>query len=106
MEKFNQVCVWQGTTVGIGNQQEFVDWLKDVFGVRGKYLEEVETLPTRDEPDTGGRIDLFFSIHDDDIYKFAVNRLLYGIKWWEDVLENGGGDLYDDTVLYRYPKTW
>jgi len=47
MGKFNQVCVWEGTTVGIGHEQEFIDWLKQVFGVRGKYLEEVETLPTQ-----------------------------------------------------------
>ena len=106
MEKFNQVCVWEGTTVGIGHEQEFVDWLKQVFGVRGKYLEEVETLPTPNQPNTGDRVDLFFSVHDDDLPNFAVPRLLYGIRWWEDVLGNGGGQLYDDTVLHRYPKTW
>lgn len=106
MEKFNQVCVWQNASLGTSHEQEFVNWLKDVFQVRGKFLEEVETLPTPGEPGTGGRVDLFFSIHDDDIYKFAVNRLLYNIKWWEDVLGNGGGDIYDDTILYKYPKTW
>ena len=106
MEKFNQVCVWEGRTVGVDHKQEFIDWLKQVFGVRGKYLEEVETLPTPNEPNTGGRVDLFFTVHDDDLPKFAVTRLLYGIRWWEDVLGNGGGQLYDDTVLHRYPKSW
>ena len=106
MEKFNQVCVWEGAKVDIGQEEEFIDWLKQVFSVRGKYLEQVETLPTPNQPNTGDRVDLFFSVHDDDIPNFAVTRLLYGIRWWEDVLGNGGGKLYDDTVLHRYPKSW
>jgi hypothetical protein len=29
-----------------------------------------------------------------------------GIRWWEDVLSNGGGVLYKEEVLIKYPKTW
>jgi len=29
-----------------------------------------------------------------------------GVRWWEDVLGNGNGKLYDQDVLEAYPKTW
>jgi len=38
--------------------------------------------------------------------KFAVPRLQMGIRWWEDVLGNGNGELYPETCLAKYPKTW
>jgi hypothetical protein len=38
--------------------------------------------------------------------KFAVPRLQIGIRWWEDVLGNGGGELYPEFVLAKYPKIW
>lgn len=106
MENFSQVCVWEGTLVGKEEVENFEKWLQDEFGVRGKYCEEVETLPTPNEEGTGGRNDLFFRVHDEDIQKFAVPRLVVGIRWWEDVLGNGNGVLYPQEVLDRYPKTW
>ena len=106
MENFNQVCVWEGTIVGKEEIQNFEKWISDEFGVRVKYCEEVNTLPTPDEEGTGGRNDLFFRIHDEDVTKFAVPRLLVGIRWWEDVLGNGNGVLYPQETLEKYPKTW
>ena len=107
MENFNQLCVWEGTIVGADEVANFENWLQSEFGVRGKYVEEIKTLPTPGEEETtGGRNDLFFRVHNDDIEKFAVKRLAFGIRWWEDVLGNGNGVLYTNEVLEKYPKTW
>ena len=106
MENFNQLCVWEGTVVGADEVENFEGWLQSEFGVRGKYCEEVLTLPTEGEPGTEGRNDLFFRVHDEDVMKFAVPRLMVGIKWWEDVLGNGNGVLYTEEILNKYPKTW
>ena len=108
MEKFNQVCVWPATVVGEADVAEFEQWVKNDLGTRIQYCEEVLTNPTPgneiDEP--GGRNDLFFKVHDDDIQKFAVARLKYGMRWWEDILNNGHAPLYPQDVLNKYPKTW
>ena len=45
-------------------------------------------------------------LHSADIGKFAVPRLKAGIRWWEDVLANGGGPLYGEEILKKYPVTW
>ena len=92
MKVYNQLCVWPATIVGEEDKKEFIDFMKDTFDVRVKYYTEVLTNPDIDEDgneveDTGGRNDLLFHVHDDDISKFAVNRLTYGIRWWEDVIK-------------------
>ena len=108
-KEFNQLCVWPGTVVGDSKkvQEDFVKFFKDELGVTVQYETEVKTLP--DTPgctETGGRNDVFFYIVDDDIGKFAVPRLSMGIRWYEDVLSNGGGKLYPTEVLEKYEKTW
>ena len=109
-KEFNQLCVWPGTVVGDSKkvQEDFVKFFKDELGVTVKYETEVKTLPDPGDLGikTGGRNDLFFYIADDDIMKFAVPRLSMGIKWWEDVLLNGNGILYDQDILNTYPNTW
>ena len=107
--QFNQLCVWPGVVVGDSKkvQEDFVKFFRDELGVAVKYETEVKTLP--DTPgctETGGRNDVFFYIADDDIMKFAVPRLNMGIRWYEDVLSNGGGDIYPTEVLEKYKKTW
>lgn len=106
MENFSQLCVWPATIVGQDEIKDFEEFFKDQMDVRVKYAEEVETLPTEGEPDTGGRNDVFFYVHDEDVEKFAIPRLRMGIRWWEDVLGNGGGVLYTQEVLDKYPKKW
>ena len=103
-DKFNQLCVLEGTLFPEGGVKEFMRFFKDEMGVRVKFENQVKTLP--DETGPGGRNDLFFYIHDDDIGKFAVPRLSMGVRWWEDVLLNGNGKLYDEDVLKAYPATW
>ena len=103
-DQFNQLCILEGTLFPEGGVKEFKKFFKDEMGVRVKFENQVKTLP--DETGPGGRNDLFFYIHDDDIGKFAVPRLSMGIKWWEDVLGNGQGKLYPTEILEKYPKTW
>jgi hypothetical protein len=89
---FNQVYVWPGCIVGKDLIQDFEDTMSQEFGVKVKYIEEIETTPDMKNgepvPETGGRIDLFFFIHDDDIPKFSLGRLAFGIRWVEDVIDN------------------
>ena len=105
--KFNQLCVMQGTLMPEGGSKELEAFFKDEMKVEVRFETQVKTLP--DEPgctETGGRNDLFFYIADKDISKFAVPRLRMGIKWWEDVLGIGRGKLYPREILEKYPKTW
>lgn len=95
---FTQVCVWPGTVVGEDSVADFEAWMQSEFGVRAQYLEEVQTAPDVrggfPVEGTGGRNDLFFAVHDEDVGKFAVPRLAYGMRWLEDVYGNGSGDIY------------
>ena len=108
-KEFNQLCVLEGTVVGNSKkvQEDFIKFFKDEMGVEVKYETEVKTLADNPEcTESGGRNDLFFYIADKDISKFAVPRLRMGIRWWEDVLNNGNGKLYPEEILEKYPKTW
>lgn len=98
MEQFNQLCVWPATIVGEDAIQEFNEFMKDEFGIRSKYECEIEL--------SSGRNDLLFFIHDEDVQKFAVKRLQYGIRWWEDVFYNNQEDEYPGSIVNKYKKTW
>ena len=112
MKKYNQLCVWPATVVGKDDVKDLEDFFKEEMDVRVKYKTEVLTNPDLDEdgnevPDTGGRNDLFFYVHDDDIGKFAVPRLSMGIRWYEDVVSyNDGAYLYPQSFLEENPITW
>ena len=110
---FDQLCVWHGTIVGEERIQEFEKYFLDEFGVKVKYLTEIETNPDLDGngkavPDTGGRNDLFFYLHDDDVVSFAIQRLQIGIRWWEDVIKynSGNSHLYPTEFIEAHPPTW
>lgn len=110
-EGFSQVCVWPSCLVGAEKVQDFEQIMKENFDVRVQYLEEIETFPDKDElgrdiEGTGGRNDLFFTIHNDDVGSFALKRLSCGIRWIEDVLSdcNYNQRIYPDRV-FEY-KTW
>jgi len=93
-ENYSQVCVWPGTIIDEATQiPEFEQFFKDELGVNIQYLEIISTLPDRCDSGcivegTGGRHDILFAIHNDDVMKFAVPRLQFGIRWIEDVLDN------------------
>lgn len=87
-EDYPQVCVWPATVVGRDNIEEFERFITDQFsGVRVKYIEEIITKPDQNGSG-GGRNDVIFAVHTEDIMKFAIPRLKIGIKWVEDVLDN------------------
>lgn len=108
-EDFNQVCVWQACLLGNTSPEEFEEWVSKEFnGTRARYLESYLTLPDKKEDGspvqgTGGRSDLMFAIHQEDVPKFAVPRLLYGIHWWEDHVHNCRPIIPTD-VLKKYPS--
>jgi hypothetical protein len=113
--QFTQLCVWPGTVLegeeGKISPQDFEAWMLENFGARIKYKCEVTTLPDvkngRAVPDTGGRNDVFFYVHSDDIGGFAVARLQVGIRWWEDVIKyNDNSALYTEEFVNENPPTW
>lgn len=109
--RFTQLCVWPGTVLGDSTIQDLENFFLEEMNTRIKYHTEVETLPDLDSngnpiPDTGGRNDLFFYVHSDDIGHFAVPRLRMGIRWWEDVIGNGNAHLYTPEFLEANPTTW
>jgi len=110
---FTQLCVWPGTTLDGTTPEEFEKEFGEALDVRIKFVEAVETLPDLDEdenpvPETGGRSDLFFYVHNDDIAGFALKRMPLGIRWWEDVIKynNGSRHLYTTEFLEKHPTTW
>ena len=109
---FTQLCVWPGTSLADSTHADFESFFLDEMNTRVKYHTEVKTLPDLDEsgkaiPETGGRTDLFFYVHEDDIAQFAVPRLKMGIRWWEDVVGyNDNSHLYTREFLNAHPLNW
>ena len=90
---FTQVCVWPGVTGVAEDVPGFEKFILDQFQTRVQFLEVIETAPDtgvggRRVAGTGGRPDVFFAAHQEDLGKFAVPRLMAGIRWIEDVLDN------------------
>lgn len=107
MEDFHQICVWTGVTLGDLTPEEFEQFMQDEFEVRTQFKEVAITNGSAERDEIGGRSDLIFAIHDNDISQFAIARLAVGIRWWEDVVSyNDGAYLYTDEVLTRYPVRW
>jgi len=112
-KKFNQLCVWPGTLLEENQIPDFINFFKDEMGVRVEYKTTLITKPDLDgngneEPETGGRHDVFFYIHDEDIPLFAVPRLSLGIRWWEDVIRynENSSHLYPQEFIQDNPPTW
>jgi hypothetical protein len=109
---YTQLCVWPGTTLGDSTPAELEDFFLTEMKTRVKYAGEVTTLPDIDKdgtPDfnTGGRNDMFFYVHTEDIGAFSVPRLKMGIRWWEDVVGyNDNGHLYTEEFKAAHPLTW
>jgi hypothetical protein len=112
MENYTQLCVWPGTVLGESTPQDLENFFLNEMKTRVKYHTEVQTLPDLNEdgnpdPETGGRNDIFFYVHTDDIAAFAVPRLQMGIRWWEDVVGyNDNSHLYTKEFLESHPLTW
>jgi len=105
--KYSQLCVWPGTVLGNNTVEDFINFFKNEFDVRIKFAEEVITNGSIERNEEGGRHDLFFFVHNEDVGKFAVKRLSYGIRWWEDVVKyNDNAYLYSQEILDKYPVNW
>jgi hypothetical protein len=105
-KNYDTVAVWPGTYLGELSAADFVNWMKTEGGTRAQFLEVIETAPERllnghAVLGTGGRTDLFFAVHNDDVPRFAIWRLQYGIRWLTDVLnaENYRHTIYPERVL-------
>lgn len=115
MENFTQLCLWPATVVGSEPEKikEFEQYMLDNFKARVKYHTEIKTNPDICEihgeiPNTGGRNDLFFYVHSEDIGHFALPRLQMGIRWWEDVIKynNNSSHLYPKEFIQEHQPTW
>jgi len=112
MSDFTQLCVWPGIVLGDSTPQDLEKFFLDELGTRVKYHTEVKTLPDLDSsgkpvPETGGRNDLFFFVHNDDVGAFSIARLSMGIRWWEDVVKyNDNSHLYTSEFRRENPVTW
>jgi len=107
---FVQVCVWPGTTLSEDQTTspediaEFEAFFAREFSTRVKFIYQLATLPDMENglavPGTGGRNDLFFAVHEEDVYAFSIKRLACGIRWIEDVLDPGNyrSRIYPDSV--------
>jgi len=109
---FNQLCVWPGVTLEGASPKELVDFFENEMKVRIKFHAEVSTLPDLDSsgkpvPETGGRTDLLFFVHDEDVPGIAIPRLQMGIRWWEDVIKyNDNSHLYSEEFIKANPPKW
>lgn len=101
-EGFQQVCVWPGVLVREGEEKDVTDFFLKEMSTRIQFLETIVTEPDMEDgypvEGTGGRHDILFAVHNDDVANFAVPRLKMGIRWIEDVYGNGHGDIYPDRV--------
>lgn len=97
---YTQLCVLQGIADPLPDLKPL---LEAEFGIRVQMAEEFTTTPDSFGP--GGRRDVLFYVHDEDVQRFAIPRLQYGIRWWEDVLLNGP-DHVPAHIVDKYPDTW
>ena len=100
-----QIVVWEGTIVGKDKIKEFESWMKE-NGFKVKYLTEFTTLPDKHVKGTGGRNDLLFEIDSKSTGKFSLWRLNYGMRWWEDYLDNGSYKIVPPEILKQYEYGW
>lgn len=94
-EGFGQVCVWPGFTVVDPDHPEytveqhvenFQDWMSNNFSVRVQFLEEIAIqYPGGEAPF------IVFAVHNEDVPKFVIPRLHFGIRWIEDATDPGNG---------------
>jgi hypothetical protein len=110
---FKQLCVWPGIVLEDSTTKDLEDFFMNEMGVRIKYHTEIQTYPDLDSngspiEGTGGRNDLFFFVHAEDINKFSVRRLGMGIRWWEDVISynKNSQHLYPQEFIKDNPPTW
>jgi len=103
---YTVVCVWPAMILGEGQEQKMVDRFKTEFDTRIQFLEVIFTEPDPQDsnPDAGGRSDIFFAIHKEDVGKFVIPKLQIRARWLCDVLAkcNYSSPIYPNRV-FDYP---
>lgn len=101
---YQTVCLWPGTSIRPGEVPDFVDFICKEFETVHP-IEVIGNVKTRaGHGGPGGRLDLLFLVHDDDVMKFANSkRSELGIRWWSDVHFNDQHDLYSKDLLHAFP---
>lgn len=104
-EGFGIVCVWPSTLMPEAESressiEEFEKFFLDNLQVRVQFLEQIFTKPDKGDVsgETGGRSDIFFALHNEDVAKFTLPRFQYDIRWLEDVVARING--YHKNPLY------
>jgi hypothetical protein len=84
--EYRQIICWEGTELGVDDETSFISFVKDELALQHdvRVIGNVKTLPGRNGP--GGRIDLFFIIHNDDVIRAATRRLKFGMRWMNDCI--------------------
>lgn len=105
-EGFTQLCVWENCILKPEEVADFVDFVRTQCQTRVRVVGCVETLPGAGGP--GGRVDLLFYAHSEDITKLAARKFVLRMRWWEDVLENLGPHktIYPQELRSAFPKRW
>jgi len=104
---YGQLVVWTGTTLGNSDTKDFEEFFK-AEGFRIQFAKQFMTLPDpgEDPSESGGRSDILFYIHNEDVAKFSIWRLQHGMRWWEDYLDNGADEIVPVEILNQYPYGW
>ncbi len=109
---FSQLCVWPGTVLKNDTKsiEEFVQYISTEFDTRVRYETQTKTLPDIHDDKivegTGGRNDILFYVHKDDVMKFSLPRFKIGVRWWEDIFFNNNQHIYEDDILAKYQPMW
>ncbi len=104
-EHFDQVCIWQGVHIPVDEMRFFEAFFKQEMHARVQFLEVLVTKPDSengvDIPNTGGRPDILFAVHNDDIEQILRVKLRFQFRWIEDVLSfyNYKYPVYPDRVF-------
>jgi hypothetical protein len=101
-EDYTYLCVIQGLSIEESDVPDFEAFLLDKCGTRVQFLETYRTLPDLCDgipvADTGGRADVIFSVHKNDIAKLHLgHRMELGIRWLDDAISNAP-DIYEERI--------
>ena len=104
------LTLWPGKMVresDLAGPNGVMAFFNEAFDIVPTPVGCVETLPDTDEhdneiEDTGGRHDFFFYVKIADMSKFALQRLHFGMRWWEDIYSNDEEGIYPIEFRHAY----
>lgn len=102
--RYDQLVVYEGCTDGNKEllEEKYRNELQEMCRKLGfkkpKIIGVVKTVT--------GRFDFFFCINNKDVDRFALWRLQYGMRWWEDICANNDHKQYPKEIRVQYPPRW